>query len=99
MAAPRRRAAPMPGSPIMNSRSIAGTVARYITLTIWMAASAAAGPRHWRYWHAALDATAQDDLERSGVGWPGEHVVGLLELIQREAVGDKPSGVDVVAGE
>jgi ferredoxin len=61
--------------------------------------AAGRGSRHWRCRHAALGATAQDDLERSGVGWPGEHIVGLLELIQREPVGDKPSGVDVVAGE
>jgi hypothetical protein len=40
---------------------------------------------------------AQHDLERTCVGGPAEHVVGRVELIQREVVGDEPSGVDLVS--
>ena len=46
-----------------------------------------------------LRGAAQDDLERAGVGWPGEHVVGLVELIQCEVVGDEPPSIDLVSGE
>src|SRR5580693_6683966 len=40
---------------------------------------------------------AEDDLERAGVGGPGEDVVRLVELVQAEVVGDEPLGVDPAA--
>src|SRR3984957_6279195 len=43
--------------------------------------------------------TGQDYLEGARVGCAREHVISLVELIQREVVGDKSSRVDVVAGE
>ena len=35
-------------------------------------------------------AAGEDDLERAGVGGAGEDVVGLLELVEGEVVGDEP---------
>src|SRR4029077_6815898 len=32
----------------------------------------------------------KDDLERASIGCPAEHVVGRIELIQREVVGEEP---------
>src|SRR5260370_32009682 len=46
-----------------------------------------------------LASAAEDDLERASVGGAGEHVVRLFELIQAEAVGDEPPGVDLAAGD
>ena len=39
----------------------------------------------------------EDDLQGAGVGGVGEHVVGLVELVEGEVVGDEPGGVDLVA--
>src|SRR5680860_61805 len=43
--------------------------------------------------------SAEDDLECPGLACAGEHVVGLHELVEAEAVGDKALRVDLVAGE
>ena len=39
----------------------------------------------------------QDDLQRAGVTGAGEDVVGLLELVEGEVVGDEPAGVELLA--
>src|ERR1700733_11004673 len=44
-------------------------------------------------------AAAEGDLQRAGVGGPGEDVVRLVELIQAEVVGDEPLGVELAAGD
>src|SRR6266852_6773969 len=41
----------------------------------------------------------EDDLERAGVRGPREHVVGLVEVVQVEVVGDEPLGVDLAGGD
>src|ERR1017187_6158925 len=46
-----------------------------------------------------LGRAAQHDFQRAGVGGPAEHVVGLIEVIQREGVGDEPGRVDLAGGE
>ena len=40
---------------------------------------------------------AEDDLECAGLGRPGEHVVGVDELVEREVVGDEPCRVELAA--
>ena len=39
----------------------------------------------------------EDDLQGSGFGSSGEHVVGFVELVHREMMGHEASGVDAVA--
>ena len=44
-----------------------------------------------------VSCSGEDDLERPGLGGPGEHVVGVHELVESEVVGDETLGVDLVA--
>src|SRR5580700_1618248 len=46
-----------------------------------------------------LVVAAEDDLQRAGVGGPGEDVVRLVPLVQTEVVGDEPLGVELAAGD
>jgi hypothetical protein len=39
----------------------------------------------------------QDDLQRPGFTGTGKDVVGVLELVEREVVGDEPTGVELLA--
>jgi hypothetical protein len=41
----------------------------------------------------------QHYLERPSVGGAREHVVGLVELVQPEVMGDEPPGVDLAGGD
>ena len=46
-----------------------------------------------------VSATEQRHLQRTGVHWPGEDVVGVLHLIQAVPVRDQPVDVEPPAGE
>ena len=41
--------------------------------------------------------SGEHDLQGTGVGGPGEHVVGLDELVEVEVVGDELAGVELAA--